>query len=781
MTKNDTVEGALLTRRYGGAVLNHAAGNKLQQAPFGMFFYDQPRTKPGFHALRHSLGRHKLALWTVVILITALAAFINLRAKSTYLASTTLVVGNEGPANVKMGELLQQNQESEETTMTAIKTNMVMMKSHELLEDVIVDLQLDRNPKFLAGQNQGLLDRVLNLSRGRTSSTAESAKPVGSIGAAEEEPLRPARERARLDPWVRAIENNLSVEQIGQTRALKVSFVHTDPEIAAAVANGVAQHFGQRAHLNQTEIFTNAASWLMQSTEELKRRVEEAEQSLADYSRANNIFTIEGSSTLPTDKLSKLQDQVTRAEADRIIKEALYEQVKLGREIPGAFDETVSKSAPRIMDLEKQLGDLMTNEAQLSAYFGPANPQLQAAREQIAAVKEQIAAERETRTEQLRTAYESSVREEQGLQAALAKARAEAVNENQAVIQYNILKQEAETAKELYREFLQKSSQAQMQINEQQSNLRIVDRAKVPTVAHGPRRAFNIAIWFTIALLAGAGLALLLDLPDHALKNVDDVKQLLQLPTLAVVPHITAGRYQSSPRLPERPGPASSSSRLQAAPNRSEALALTADFTASQNARRAVAEAYYALRASVLFSSIESGPKTILITSSKPGDGKSTTVLNLGFSLCELEARVLIIDANMRHSTIHQTLGLGRNSGLSTYLSRNVAANRLIQRLGNSGLSFLPAGPIHPDPASLLSSPRMRSLLELLSEEYDYILIDSPSLAGVSDAAILSTMADGVVLVVQGGKSRRDVVSRAKNDLMRMGARVMGVVLNNIH
>jgi succinoglycan biosynthesis transport protein ExoP len=771
MAKNDIVNGALL--RHQSAGVNHEASHKPQRVPFGLGPYNQPHPKPGSRKFWRSLRRHKLALVTVVVLITALAAFVNLRAKSTYIASTMLVIGN-GPG-VNAGEP-QQNQEN--AMMTAIKTDMVTMKSHELLEDVIVDLQLDRNPKFLEAQNQGFLDRALNLNRSEASSTAE---PVESVGAAEKEPLRSARERARLDLLVRVIEKNLSVEQVGETRALKVSFVHTDPEIAAAVANGVAQHFGQRALLSQTERVTNAASWLAQSTEELKRRVDEAEQSLADYSRANNIFTIEGSSTLATDKLSKLQDQVTRAEADRIVKEALYEQVQLGRAAEIPIAEMVSKSAPHILDLEKQLGDLITNEAQLSTYFGPANPQLQAVREQIVAVKEQIAAGREALNEQLRTEYESSVREERELKAVLANARAEAVNENQTVIQYNILKQEAETAKALYQEFLQKSSQTQMQINEQYSNLRIVDHAKVPTVAYGPRRALNMALWFTVALLVGAGLALLLDLPDHALKNVDDVTQLLQLPTLAVIPHITAGSYQSSPRSPGRPGPAGSILGLQATPKRSEALALTADLTASHIARQAVAEAYYALRASVLFSAIELGSKTILVTSSKPGDGKSTTVLNLAFSLCELQARVLIIDANMRHSTIHQALRLDRNSGLSTYLLRNVAADRLVQPLGNSRLSFLPAGPIHPDPASLLSSPRMRSLLEMLSEEYDFILIDSPSLEGVSDTAILSTMVDGVVLVVQRGKSRRDAVSRAKDDLMRMGARVMGVVLNNAH
>ncbi|HKX27322.1 MAG TPA: polysaccharide biosynthesis tyrosine autokinase [Blastocatellia bacterium] len=780
MAKNDMMEDALAPRKSAWAAARNGEGFEQFPAPGDPGFYSPVREELGFREFWRSLQRHKLIVLVAVILITAIGTMLNLRAKSTYLASTVMVIGNQGATILKADEVLLQNEDSMGASATAIKTKMVMMKSHELLEDVIVELQFDRDPRFLAGLEQGLLRRVLLFD---PNAPPAGLVPTASGDSSTKEATRAAEERIRLDPLVMALEDNLSIEQIKETRALKLSFVHTDPQIAAAVTDKVAQSFIQRNFQSNTESFTNVASWLNQSTMELKRRVQQAEQSLADYTRNNNIFTTEGSSTLTTEKLAKLHDQVTRAESDRVIKEALYEEVKSGRvaEVPEVFAELTSKSssAPRLIDLDKQLGALSTNEAQLSVNFGPSNPQLQEVRQQIAAVKDQIVAGRKSLNNKLQAEYEHAVREEQGLKAALAQAKAEAVNENQAAIQFNILKQEVETAKALYTEFLQKSNQSKVRAAEQYSNIHIVDHAKVPTIPYGPRRGLNILLWFTISVLIGVGLALLLEFMDHTIKDGDDIAQYLLLPTLAVIPRLKTGGHQLALKAQrEEPDHDPSQTALSGGKG---VIPLNGEVVAKQQDRLVAMEAYHALRTSVIFSSAEWTPKTILVTSSKPGDGKTTTTINLAFSLCELDARVLLIDANLRHPTANQVLGLDRNLGLSTYLAKNAPAEQLIQHFTKPRLSFLAAGPIPPNPATLISSPKMQSLLEMLKHEYDYILIDSPPFGSVSDTAILSTMVDGVVFVVQGGKSRRDVVARARNDLLSLGARILGVVLNNVH
>ncbi|HZF40981.1 MAG TPA: polysaccharide biosynthesis tyrosine autokinase [Blastocatellia bacterium] len=737
------------------------------------FFY--PPEDIGLREFCRRLQRRKFLLLAIIVLITAPATIIMIRAKSTYLASTILQIGKDNATIIKSGDSLLQNEESDADTTTAIKTKMVTMKSHELLEDVVVNLQLDRNPKFLDGMNQWTLKRLLRLNSTEPAPIAErTAAPTDS-----EDRARPASERARLHPFVALIENNLNVEQIKETCALKVSFTHTDPALAAAVADEVAQNFIRRDFQGKTEHFIKAANWLEQAALELKGRVQKAEQALADYTRANNIFTTEGASTLTMDKLAKFHDRATRAEADRILKETLFEDARDGRvtEVPEVFAEMTYKSSPRIMELQKQLGELTVTEAQLSVYFGPSNPQLQETRQQIAAINEQIEASRKSLNKKLRVEYEHAARDEKSLKAAMASAEAEAVKENQAAIQHSILKQEVETAKALYTEFLQKSNQSKIQVAEQHSSIRIIDHAKVPIEAHGPRRALNILLWFTISLALGVGLALLVEFMDNTVKNRDDVAQFVRLSTLGVIPRIKSVSKKSLTAFPRL-------ARWKAGPlgadNSDNGLLLTGGGAQSGIGDVAAAESYHALRTSVLLSASEEAPKTILVTSCESGDGKTTTAINLAYSLCELGSRVLVIDADLRRPTAHKLLGIGRHLGLSNYLTTNTDVGKLVQNSSKPGLSLLTSGPIPSNPATLISSPKMKQLLELLNNQYDHILIDSPPLGYVTDALILSTMVDGVVLVAHGSKSKREVVRRAKYDLLSVGARILGVVLNNV-
>src|SRR5262245_26734148 len=251
MAKNEMVERALLRHQSAVVPVSRVRSRELQHypldPPIDREAGDQPRTEPGFREFWRCLRRHPLAFWTVVILITGLAVWINLRARSIYLASTTMVVGSGSDEKTEARD--PANRESEAATMTAIRTNLVLMQSHELLEDVVIDLQLDRDPRFLEGSHQGVVDRVLDWGRSETP----PARPAAPVEPAAKGALRTAEERSRLDPWVSAIADNLRVEQIGETRALKVSFVHPDPETAAAVADSVTEHFRRRALVSQTE------------------------------------------------------------------------------------------------------------------------------------------------------------------------------------------------------------------------------------------------------------------------------------------------------------------------------------------------------------------------------------------------------------------------------------------------------------------------------------------------------------------------------------------------
>jgi capsular exopolysaccharide synthesis family protein len=198
------------------------------------------------------------------------------------------------------------------------------------------------------------------------------------------------------------------------------------------------------------------------------------------------------------------------------------------------------------------------------------------------------------------------------------------------------------------------------------------------------------------------------------------------------------------------------------------------------DSRSSVAEAYRVLRTSVLLSSTEKPPKTILVTSGQPGEGKTTTAVNTAISLSQLGASVLIIDCDLRKPSVHKLLGVDHLEGLSSYLSRRMELDDVIQKLPIPNLSVMTSGRIPPNPAEMISSTRMKEMLATLGERFDHIIIDSPPLLKVTDPVILSTLVDGVILVVHGGKSSRDVVRRTRQELSIAGARIFGVVLNNV-
>lgn len=713
------------------------------------------------------IRKHKLLIAIIALIITTLVTIDVYRDKSIYQASATLEIGKDQNSAMKIGDILWPMDDYSNTLN--IKTSILILKSRPVLEGVAEKLQLDKKPGFLESRRRSASDAIAII-------TGKASDRVATQPASEEGPpmLEPSglseRSKAdskRLGPYVGVLAGGLSVEPIRETRALRVSFTHTDPQIAAAVANGVAQDFIDRSFQSKTESVTSTSEWLDKKTRELEASVEKAEQELANYTREHDIFSIEGKDTLTSSKLSRLYDQAMRAESERIIKQSLYEEVKAGRvdRIAEAFAD------PRIGELQKRLGELEIEAAQMSLKYGPENPNVKKVNEQIAALKQQVGTGRETLEDKVKAQYEQAKRDEEAFKFALERAKAETSQENQSLIQYNILKQNVDTAKALYTDFLQRYHQSKIQVAEQRNNMRIIEPAPVPGGPIGPQRTRSIMIAFFLSLAAGVALAFFLNYLDNTVKTVEDVNRYAQLPALSVIPAIgtNPSRSLSSKK---RKRLAVAGAGQPGSPSQAELMAL--------DNRSAAAEAYRVLRTSVLLSSAGQPPKIILVTSGQPGEGKTTTVVNTGISLAQLGASVVIVDCDLRKPSTHKLFGIDHVRGLSTYLARNIDIESVTHHLPIKNLSLIPCGPIPPNPAELISSDRMRELLKLLAEKYDHVLIDSPPLINVTDPVILSTMVDGVILVVHGGKSTRDIVRRARMELSSVGAKIFGVVLNNV-
>ncbi|HKS42819.1 MAG TPA: polysaccharide biosynthesis tyrosine autokinase [Blastocatellia bacterium] len=738
--------------------------------------YGEEEDRAHLRELWRTIRKHKWLIITIVVVVTSIVTVEAYRAKPVYSSTSIIELGKENTTMVKStaGDLVIQTDDTDlYYPEMSIKTKMLKLMSEPLLEDVVVGLNLDKNSKFSDVGRKTSYWEALQTLGGRLSGQKqeEPARTViqSSPMESSSDIARTPEDSERLAPYVGIIAGGLEVEQIKDTRALKVTYTHTDPDISAAIANGVAQTFIDSSFRSRTEKFTNASDWLDRTTRELKAKVQQAEQALADYTRSHNIFSTEGKETLTTEKLSRLHEQATRAETERILKQSVYEEVKAGRaaQLPAAFQDQ------KIAGLRVKLDELQAQSDRLNMKYGPDNPMVIDIKQQVLTTESQIEASRKALEEKLKSEYELAMRDETSLKSALNLAKGEAVQQNQDAIQYNILKQEVETNKQMYQDFLQKTNQAKVEVAQQHNNLRLIQPARVPRAPVGPGRFRTILFGLLLSFAGGIGLAFVLEYLDNSIKSVEDVGRYVRLPALGVIPAISANTARRVGKQ-ESKGMISGNEAGHAAndPTSRNLMAL--------DNRSAAAEAYRVLRTSMLLSAADRPPKIVLVTSGQAGEGKTTTVVNTAISLGQLGASVLIIDCDLRKPATHKLLNVEHQNGVSTYLSRETEINGLIRKLPIGNLSLLPCGPIPPNPAELLSSNKMKNMLALLSESYDHILIDSPPLLSVTDSVILSTMVDGVILVVHGGKSTRIAARRARQELTSVGAKIFGVVLNNL-
>ncbi|HWQ31392.1 MAG TPA: polysaccharide biosynthesis tyrosine autokinase [Blastocatellia bacterium] len=725
--------------------------------------------------------KHKWLILCIAVVITSVMTLDVFRTKSLYQATTLVEVEKENRTLFRSAEMVIEGDDTEYFYSKALMPKIRLIQSKPVLEDAAAMLKLDQNPAFLEVTKRRTTWEALLSIFGKTGSPKSNPVVPPSVRSPLTDlmdglPVRSPAETERLAPYVGVLADGLEASIVEDTRMISISFKHTDPAMAALVADAIAKSFIVRNYRNKNQRFSDTSTWLNTRTRELKAKVEEAEKRLADYTSSHEIFSTDGKENLTIEKLGKLHAEATRAETERILKQSLYEEVRAGRvaQLPEAFAD------PRTAALQTRLGELATTSAMYVGKYGPDNPRTIAVQKEVVALQKQIEESRATLADRLRADYERAARDEQSLRQALERAKAETAQQNRASFEFSVLKQEVETAKSLYTDFLQKTNQVNIQVGDQRSNnnnITIIEPAVVPGSPISPNRPRTILTGLIFSLMAGIGLALLIEMLNNTIKNVEDVDRFLGLPALAVIPAVSTRRLSL---FMNRSGSETEGLSIR---ETGRVIKIPQDrFTRDRISRNhsLMTEAYCSLRTSVMLSTAGGPPKITLVTSSQPGEGKSTTAVNMGISMAQLGGLVLIIDADLRRPTVHKILKRDRTRGLSTWLSGSVELDELIQPLEIPNLWFLPCGSIPPNPAELLSSMRMREMLKTLSQRFDHIIIDSPPVINVSDAVILSTLADGVILIIHAGKSKRSIVQRARRELSNVGARVFGVVLNRV-
>ena len=372
----------------------------------------------------------------------------------------------------------------------------------------------------------------------------------------------------------------------------------------------------------------------------------------------------------------------------------------------------------------------------------------------------------------LETKYRQAAEREDSLRKSFNQQKGETLSQNEAAINYRILQQQIETNRGLLDNLLQRSKENDVVLAGRPNNISVVDYAIVPDFPVGPGRMRTVMLAFVLSLGLGIALALFLEYLDDTVHSTEDVEKFLRLPALAVIPAMGAA---SAPRRL-----LSSATALQ---KRNGNNGGNPELLLNITGRSALAEAYRQLRTSVLLSTAGRAPKTLLVTSSLPGEGKTTTAVNTAISLAQTGANVLIIDADMRRPRLRSIFDLSEREGLSSILSSEMKPDQMLGAIvkdPTTGLNVLTSGPVPPNPAELLGSEQMRKLIAVLSIPFTHIVIDSPPVSSFTDGVLIASIVDGVLLVVHGGKSSRGVVRRSRQMLLDVGAKIVGVVLNNV-
>jgi polysaccharide biosynthesis transport protein len=624
--------------------------------------------------------------------------------------------------------------------------------------DVMVDSDnyIETQAKILTSETLALQTiRNGGLALGPESSAADGPSEAVASGNLANQP-RP--------PELAEFLGGLSVKRVPNSRLMDVSFESTDPQLAARTVNAHIATYVEQNYRSKYESTSRASDWLADQLKDFKIKVQRSEDARIAYERQNQIWALDDRQNMTTQRLSDINRQFTDAQNERMKKESLYEFAKAGN--LDAVPQVQSNAA--LTDFLKKRSATSEAYADALAQYGPNFPKVQRLKAQLKDADDNIDKEKQKVLDMLESDYREAHQRETLMSEALDQAKLEANQMAEKMVEYNILKREAEANKALYEGLMTKMKETAISGALRSSNIRIVDPAMVPTSPARPAKTKNIILAFLVGLVGGIGMALLREYLDNTVKTPDDIETLARLPSLAVVPQL-AGSNGSKRR-----------GMLKGSENGHEKRI---ELVAQHLPKSQMSETFRALRTSILLSQAEHPPQVILVTSALPREGKTTVAANFAVTLAQLGDSTVLVDADLRKPGIGRllNLGAGKYAGLSSYLAGVSSLDLVsIPHPAIPNLVAIPTGPLPPNPADLLSSHRLAEAIAELRTKFKFIVLDSPPIMAVTDAVILSVQADGVLLVVRSGETPKVAFTRTRDLLTTVKSRILGVVLNAV-
>ncbi|MBX7515087.1 polysaccharide biosynthesis tyrosine autokinase [Qipengyuania sp. GH38] len=555
-------------------------------------------------------------------------------------------------------------------------------------------------------------------------------------------------EELRAEIAADVVSENLVVTLPPDSRIVSVSFFSGDPVLAARIANAFAESFIEGNLARKFDSSSYAREFLAQQLQDARSKLEQSERDLNQFSRAAGLIRVAGQGvnadqettlSITNNSLVQLNDVAAQATAQRVSAEQQWRNIA---NVPLLNIPEVLQNLA-VQRLVEQRSAAEANLAQLSSRYLDDHPNVLAAKAQVDKLDAQIQALAQSIKNSIRLQYESARDRENSIVNQVDTLRADALDEQDRGVQYNVLKRVAETDRALYNTLLTRFNELNATAGATSNNVSLIDAAEPPREPASPRPLINLLAALLCGLVFAGGFVFFREQLDDAMRNPDDVEKKLGLPLLGLIPQVDQDEMKEELQDPKSP----------------------------------ISEAYSALLTNIRYSSGNGIPETIVVTSSVASEGKTTTSFKLATDIADLGRRTLLIDADLRRPTMHRREEVGKHDGFTAVLAGELPLEKAILKSGNANLDLMTALPMPPDPVALLSSESFLKVVDTLRSQYDCVVFDAPPLLGLADATTLAAHVDAVVLAIDSQRGKGGGTRSAVRRLQMVGANIIGVVL----